>query len=79
MIDRRKLFTGLVIGTILPLSSVTESSAQKAVGKNENGEPRHNISSYRYQKWQNQQLILEINYNEIHRTTSFNRRNYKKY
>ena len=53
MIDRRKLFAGLLISTIIPLSSVKEVSAQKSVGKNENGEPRHNISSYRYQEWQN--------------------------
>ena len=53
MIDRRKLFSGLVISTIIPLSTVKEVSAQKAVGRNENGEPSHNISSYRYQKWQN--------------------------
>ena len=52
MIDRRKLFSGLMVSTIIPLSSLEEGYAQKAVGKNENGEPRHNISSYRYQKWQ---------------------------
>ena len=53
MINRRKLLSGLMISTIIPLSSVNEVRAQKAVGKNENGEPRHNISSYRHQKWQN--------------------------
>ncbi|MFL2790961.1 MAG: L,D-transpeptidase [Paracoccaceae bacterium] len=52
MIDRRKLFSGLMVSTIIPFSSLEEGYAQKAVGKNENGEPRHNISSYRYQKWQ---------------------------
>ena len=51
MINRRKLFVSLLIGSIatLPIKSV---KAQQAVNKNNDGKPRHNISTYRYQKWQ---------------------------
>ena len=51
MIDRRKLIFYLLLNTIVPLSG-TSLSAQQGVRKDENGRPRHNISSYRYQKWQ---------------------------
>ena len=51
MLDRRKLFVGLLLSSIVPLP-LKSASAQEAVSKNENGEPRHNISSYRYQRWQ---------------------------
>ena len=49
--NRRKLFVGLLLSSIVPLP-LKPASAQEAVSKNENGEPRHNISSYRYQRWQ---------------------------
>ncbi|MDG2354993.1 MAG: L,D-transpeptidase [Paracoccaceae bacterium] len=51
MINRRKLFVGLLLSSIVPLP-LKSASAQEAVSKNDNGEPRHNISSYRYQRWQ---------------------------
>jgi hypothetical protein len=51
MMNKRKLLICMSVYTILPLS-FNSLYAQQAVRKNDDGEPRHNISSYRYQKWQ---------------------------
>ena len=51
MVDRRKFFLGIFLNAIM-LNSPQSVYAQQAVRNNKNGENRHNISSYRYQKWQ---------------------------
>ena len=52
MVDRRFFIFGT---TLIGLSFFTQavSNAQQAVKKNQSGETLHNISSYRYQKWEN--------------------------
>ena len=52
MIDRRFFIFGT---TLIGFSFFTQavSNAQQAVKKNQSGETLHNISSYRYQKWEN--------------------------
>ncbi len=51
MVDRRKFFLGIFLNAIM-LNSPQSVYAQQAVRNNKNGGNRHNISSYRYQKWQ---------------------------
>ena len=51
MVDRRKFFLGIFLNAIM-LNAPQSVYAQQAVRNNKNGENRHNISSYRYQKWQ---------------------------
>ena len=52
MVDRRFFIFGT---TLIGLSFFTQtvSNAQQAVKKTQSGETLHNISSYRYQKWEN--------------------------